>query len=427
MDARSEAADAVTAGRAGVACCVALCGLFFCGCSNGSAREPIRIGILHSLSGTMALSEKPVVEATLLAIEDLNARGGVLRRRVDAITVDAQSDPATFASEAERLITRDKVAALFGCWTSASRKHIRTVVERHNHLLFYPVQYEGLELSPNIVYAGAAPNQQIIPAVKWCFDHLGKRFFLVGSDYVYPRTANAIIKDQVGALGGEIAGEEYILLGERQVEGVVEKIVRGQPSVILNTINGDSNIAFFRALRERGLMPGKNPVMSFSVAEREVASIGPALMAGHYAAWNYFQSLSTPQNREFVKRFQARYGADRVVSDPMEAAYVAIHLWAQAVEAARTVDSAVVRRNIGDQSYLGPGGMVYVDRTTQHTWKVVRLGRIQPDGQFDIVWSSEHPIRPVPYPVYRRQSEWDDFLLRLYKGWGGQWVNPGGR
>ena len=305
MDARSKAADAVTTGRAAVACCVVLSGLFFCSCSDGASREPIRIGVLHSLSGTMAFSEKPVVEATLLAIEDLNARGGLLGRRVEAVTADAKSDPATFASEAERLITRDKVAALFGCWTSASRKYVRTVVERHNQLLFYPVQYEGLELSPNIVYAGAAPNQQIIPAVKWCFDHLGKRFFLVGSDYVFPRTANAIIKDQVGALGGEIVGEEYILLGERQAEGVAEKIARARPSVILNTINGDSNIAFFHALRKRGLAPAQIPVMSFSIAEREVASIGPALMAGDYAAWNYFQSLSTPQNQEFVQRFQA--------------------------------------------------------------------------------------------------------------------------
>ncbi len=427
MDARSKAAEAVTTGRAAVACCVVLSGLFFCSCSDGASREPIRIGVLHSLTGTMAFSEKPVVEATLLAIENLNARGGLLGRQVEAITADAKSDPATFASEAERLITRDKVAALFGCWTSASRKYVRTVVERHNQLLFYPVQYEGLELSRNIVYAGAAPNQQIIPAVKWCFDHLGKRFFLVGSDYIFPRTANAIIKDQVGALGGEIAGEEYIALGEKQAEGMVEKIARARPSVILNTLNGDSNIAFFHALRKQGVAPAQIPVMSFSIAEREVASIGPALVAGDYAAWNYFQSLNTPQNQEFVQHIQDRYGADRVVSDPMEAAYVAVHLWAQAVEAARTADCAEVRRHIGDQSYLGPGGMVYVDRNTQHTWKVVRLGRIRTDGQFDIVWSSEHPVRPVPYPVYRRQAEWDDFLLTLYKGWGGRWMNPGGQ
>ena len=427
MQARSKVRDVVTTGRAAVAYCVALSGLFFFCCSNRSAREPIRIGVLHSLSGTMALSERPVIDATLLAVEDLNVRGGLLGRRVEAFTADAKSDPATSASEAERLITRDKVAALFGCWTSASRKHVRPVVERHNQLLFYPVQYEGLELSPNIVYAGAAPNQQIIPAVKWCFDHLGQRFFLVGSDYVFPRTANAIIKDQVGALQGEIAGEEYILLGEEQLDDVAEKIVQTRPTVILNTINGDSNIAFFHALRKRGVTPGQIPVMSFSIAEREVAGIGPALMAGEYAAWNYFQSLDTPQNQEFVQDLQTRYGADRVISDPMEAAYVAVHLWAQAVEAARTADSAEVRRHIGDQSYLGPGGMVYVDRVSQHTWKVVRLGRIRTDGQFDVVWSSEHPVRPVPYPVYRQKAEWDEFLLALYKGWGGRWMNPGGQ
>ena len=342
-------------------------GLFFCGCSKRTAPESIRIGVLHSLSGTMALSEKPVAEATLLAVEDLNARGGVLGSRVEAVTADARSDPAAFAVEAERLINQEKVAALFGCWTSASRKYVRPIVEKYNQLLFYPVQYEGLELSPNIVYAGAAPNQQIIPAVKWLFDHLGKRFFLVGSDYVFPRTANAIIKDQVGALQGEIVGEEYILLGSRQVEGVVEKIARARPSVILNTINGDSNVAFFQALRKRGIRAEDTPVMSFSIAEGEVGAIGADVLAGDYAAWNYFQSLDTPENREFVQRFRARFGSDRVVSDPMEAAYLSVHLWAQAVEAAQTPDAAVVQRSIGDQSYLGPGGMVYVDRATQHT------------------------------------------------------------
>ena len=400
-------------------------GLFFCGCSKRTAPESIRIGVLHSLSGTMALSEKPVAEATLLAVEDLNARGGVLGSRVEAVTADARSDPAAFAVEAERLINQEKVAALFGCWTSASRKYVRPIVEKYNQLLFYPVQYEGLELSPNIVYAGAAPNQQIIPAVKWLFDHLGKRFFLVGSDYVFPRTANAIIKDQVGALQGEIVGEEYILLGSRQVEGVVEKIARARPSVILNTINGDSNVAFFQALRKRGIRAEDTPVMSFSIAEGEVGAIGADVLAGDYAAWNYFQSLDTPENREFVQRFRARFGSDRVVSDPMVAAYLAVHLWAQAVEAAQTPDAAVVQRSIGDQSYLGPGGMVYVDRATQHTWKIVRLGRIRRDGQFDVVWSSEDPVRPVPYPVYRRRDEWDDFLGALYQGWGGRWENTG--
>src|SRR5262249_17250382 len=283
MNGRSRAADGVTASCPSLACCVAP-SLFFCGCSSG-AREPIRIGVLHSLTGTMAFSERPVIEATLLAIEDLNAQGGLLGRRLEAITADGQSEPATFASEAERLITQDKVAALFGCWTSASRKYIRPVVERHNQLLFYPVQYEGLELSPNIVYAGASPNQQIIPAVKWLFDNLGKRFFLVGSDYVFPRTANAIIKDQVGALQGEIVGEEYILLGSRDVEGVVEKIARVRPSVILNTINGDSNVAFFQALRKRGIRAEDTPVMSFSIAEGEVGAIGGDVLAGDYAAW----------------------------------------------------------------------------------------------------------------------------------------------
>lgn len=399
---------------------------FWAGGVYGRARHPpIRVGVLHSLTGTMAMSEKSVAQATLMALEEINERGGPLDRPLDPVVLDGASDPAAFARGAERLITRDRVATVFGCWTSASRKTVRPVFERHDHLLVYPVQYEGLEQSPNIIYTGAAPNQQIVPAVKWAFDHLGRRFFLAGSDYVFPRTANAIIKDQVSALRGAVAGEEYLPLGSKDVSGLVARIRAAKPDVIFNTINGDSNVAFFRALRAAGITPDRIPTMSFSIAEDELRGMDPRETAGDYATWNYFQSLPGDANRRFVERFRHKYGADRVTDDPVEAAYFGVHLWAQAVEDAGSDDPRAIRRAIRRQSFRAPEGIVYVDPENGHTWKSVRVGRIRADGQFDVVWSSDKPVRPVPYPIFRSRPEWDAFLDDLYRGWGGQWAKPG--
>lgn len=386
--------------------------------------EPIKVGILHSLTGTMAISEKSVVDATVMAIEEINAAGGVVGRKLQPVIVDGRSDWPTFAAEAERLIVDEKVSVVFGCWTSASRKTVKPVFEKHGHLLFYPVQYEGLEQSPNIIYTGAAPNQQIIPAVKWCFDNIGKRVFLVGSDYVFPRTANAIIKEQVSALRGELLGEEYVPLGSVEVDAIAARIAELRPDVVLNSVNGDSNVALFRALRAAGVTPDRTPTLSFSIAEDELRSMGVRDMVGDYAAWNYFQSVASPENETFVKSFKARYGADRVTDDPMEAAYFGVKLWAQAVEDAGTPEVARVREKVAKQSCKAPGGIVYVDVETQHTWKVVRIGKIRSDGQFDVVWSSERPVRPVPYPIYRSKVEWEKFLVDLYEGWGGSWARP---
>jgi urea transport system substrate-binding protein len=389
-----------------------------------AARDPIRVGVLHSLTGTMAISERAVVDATLLAIDEVNRSGGVLGRPVEAIVRDGASDWPTFAREAERLILEDRAAATFGCWTSASRKQVKPIVEQHRHLLFYPLQYEGLEDSPYIVYTGAAPNQQIIPAVRWAADNLGRRFYLVGSDYVFPRTANAIIRHVVGILGGAVVGEDYLLLGNRDTQPIVERIQRAQPDVILNTINGDSNIAFFEDLRRAGVTAGKVPTMSFSIAETELSSMNRAHVAGDYAAWNYFQSIEREENRAFLSRLHRTYGASRVAADPMEAAYVGVHLWALAANDARSIETEAVRRALGDQSYPAPQGVVYVDPETQHTWKMVRIGRIRSDGQFEIVWESGKPVRPAPYPPYRSRAEWDAFLQALHDGWRG-WANSG--
>jgi len=367
-----------------------------------------------------------IADATLLAIEEISTAHRVLGR-LEPVVVDGQSDGPAFARGVQQLIVQERVSVVFGCWTSASRKTVKPVFEQHNHLLLCPVQYEGLEQSPNTVYTGAAPNQQIVPAVKWCLDRLGRRFFLVASDHVFPRAANEVIRDQVTALRGEIVGEEYIPLGSHEVGRAVRAIVAQQPDVILNTINGDTHVAFFAALRQAGITPERIPTMSFSIAEDELRTLGCQRMVGDYACWNHFQSIDTPENRRYVAGFQARHGPDRSTDDPLEAAYFGGELWAQAATEAGTDEVGAVRAALPDQSLLAPEGLVHVDADSNRTWKTVRIGRIRADGQFTIVWSSQTAIRPVPHPSYRSQSDWDAFLRGLHEGWGRQWAAPATR
>jgi urea transport system substrate-binding protein len=390
-------------------------------------KPAIKVGILHSLTGTMAISEKAVVDGELLAIDEINAHGGLLGRQIKPIIVDGKSDSQKFASLAEQLITQDKVSAIFGCWTSACRKTVKPIFEKYDHLLFYPVQYEGLEQSPNIIYLGAAPNQQIIPAVKWLIDHVGKTFFLIGSDYVFPRTANEIIKDQIKSFGGKIVGEDYLILGSNNnsVDKMVNDIRLAKPDVILNTINGRDNIQFFHALKNAGITAKTIPVMSFSIAEDELKSMNSTDMAGNFAAWNYFQSIPNQLNTDFVKKFKDKYGQNRVTDDPIETGYFGVYLWAQAVIDAQSDAVEDVKRTIKKQSFNAPEGIVYINPDNQHTWRTVRIGKIRKDGQFDIVWSSIKPIEPVPYPSSRNKKDWEQFLHDLYTKWQGNWVNPG--
>ena len=385
--------------------------------------HPIKVGVLHSLSGTMAISERPVADATLLAIEEINERGGVLGRKVEPILVDGKSDWQTFAHEAERLITEEKVSAVFGGWTSASRKTMKPVFEEYNHLLFYPVQYEGLEESPNIIYTGAAPNQQVIPAIDWAFKNLGTKFFLVGSDYVFPRSANAIMTERINELGGKVVGEEYKVLGSKDFSGVVKKIKEAKPDVILNTINGDSNIWFFYELRQAGITSKHIPTISFSIAESEIQQLNVADVSGDYAAWNYFQSIDFPENEIFVENFKTKYGQDRVTSDPMEAAYIGVYIFAKAAEKAKSDDVNKIREAVKGITFVAPEGIVGVDPETQHLSKTVRVGKILDNGQFEIVASSEAGIMPIPYPSYKSEEEWDTFLNNLYEGWDKNWAN----
>lgn len=388
-------------------------------------KPPIKVGILHSTTGTMAISEKSMVDAELLAIEELNHKGGLLGRRIEPVVCDYQSDWPTAAKKAEKLIQDDKVSTVFGCWTSASRKSVKPVFEKYDHLLIYPMAYEGLEQSPNIIYVGAAPNQQIIPAIKWAFDHLGKRFFLVGSDYVWPHCVNEIAKDQIKALGGEVVGEAYLLLDSSEVGGLIEQIKAAKPNVIFSSVVGESNVAFYRGLVNAGIKPGEMPVFSVSIAEDELRRLPIKDMVGNYCAWNYFQSLDRPENKAFVERFQAKYGRDRVTSDVIEAAYISVLLWAQGVQTADSDDVQAIRHAILGHDLNAPEGLVSVDRETQHTWRPVNIGKIRPDGQFEIIWSSHKSIRPQPFPLSRSRSDWEAYLKSLYEGWGGAWSNPG--
>lgn len=367
------------------------------GSSSSNSSNTIKVGILHSLSGTMAISETSVRDAELLAIKEINAQGGVLGKKIEPIVEDGASDWPTFAEKAKKLLQQDKVVTIFGGWTSASRKAMLPVVEENNGLLWYPVQYEGMESSPNIFYSGAAPNQQIVPAVDWLLKNRGTKFFLLGSDYVFPRTANAAIKAQLAAEGGKLVGEEYTPLGHTDYNTIIAKIKEDKPQVIFNTLNGDSNVAFFKQLKDAGITSKDLTVLSVSIAEEEIRGIGAENLQGYLASWNYYQTTDTPENKEFVKKYKAAYGQDRVTDDPIEAAYDQVHLWAKAVAKAGSTDVDKVKKAAKGIEFDAPEGKVKIDGDNQHLYKPVRIGEIQADGQFKEVWNSGQPIKPDPY------------------------------
>ncbi len=386
-------------------------------------RRPIVVGILHSETGPMAVSERSMIDAEVLALEQINDAGGLLGRPVRWVIADGASDWPTFAREADRLINNERAEVIFGCWTSASRKSVLPVVEAADHLLVYPMAYEGLETSPQVIYTGAAPNQQITPAVQWCHTTLAaRRFFLIGSDYIWPHCVNAIISDQLTGLGAEKVGEEYVPFGSTDVAGYVEQIRKAKPDVVLCSVVGDSVLAFFETLKEAGIDPEEIPVVTFALAEDELRSIDHADLVGHYAAWNYFQSIDRAENRQFVADFKARYGQDRVTSDVIAAASNSVRLWANAVRESGTTEVRQVRNAMRRQSLDAPEGIIAVDPETQHTWRPVYLAKIRADGQFDIVWSSKVAVRPVPYPITRSRAAWTALVDDLHRRWGG-WAN----
>ena len=381
------------------------------------AADTIKVGILHSLSGTMAISETALKETALMTIEEINAKGGVLGKKLEPVVVDPASNWPLFAEKARQLLTKDKVAVTFGCWTSVSRKSVLPVYKELNGLLFYPVQYEGEELEKNVFYTGAAPNQQAIPAVEYLMSKDGgeaKRFVLLGTDYVYPRTTNKILRAFLKTKGVADADimEEYTPFGHSDYQTIIAKIKKfaseGKKTAVVSTINGDSNVPFYKELGNAGLKATDVPVVAFSVGEEELRGVDAKPLVGHLAAWNYFQSLKNPENARFIKMYKdwavrkkLPNAGTVVTNDPMEATYIGIHMWAQAVEKAKSTDTDKVIAAMAGQSFKAPSGFtVKMDEKNHHLHKPVFLGEVKADGQFSVVWKTPGPVKAAPWSPY---------------------------
>ncbi len=380
------------------------------------AADTIKVGILHSLSGTMAISETVLKDVALMTIEEINAKGGVLGRKLEPVVVDPASNWPLFAEKARQLVAQDKVAVMFGCWTSVSRKSVLPVVEELNGLLFYPVQYEGEELSKNVFYTGAAPNQQAIPAVEYLMSKDGggaRRFVLLGTDYVYPRTTNKILRAFLKSKGvaDKDIDEKYTPFGHSDYQTIVadiKKFSAGGKTAVISTINGDSNVPFYKELGNQGLKATDVPVVAFSVGEEELRGVDTKPLVGHLAAWNYFMSLKNPTNDKFKAQWAAYAkarklpGADKpLTNDPMEATYVGIHMWKQAVEKAKSTDIDKVVAAMAGQTFAAPDGFTLtMDAKNHHLHKPVFIGEIKADGQFNVVWKTKEPIAAKPWSPY---------------------------
>ena len=396
----------------------ALAPALFTGCSVGipPRARSVPLGLLHSQTGPLAISATSLRDIQLFACEEINAAGGVLGRRLDVKAPDPKSRVDLFERRARSLLDAGCVA-VFGCWTSSSRKAVLPLFEERDKLLFYAVQYEGNESSRNVVYGGMVPNQQILPAIDWLLGPDGgdrKKIYLLGSDYVYPRTANYVTRKYLETKSLKPVGEAYYPLGHSDFTGEVKRIMASGADCILNTINGDSNIGFFAALAAAKVDPAKLPVISTSIAEDELRSLLPEQVKGHYATSCYFQSLPTTANRRWIADFRHEFGFDRVTGDPLEPGYCLVQLWKKAVEKAGSFETAAVRQACADGlEFAGPGGPIRLDPKTQHCTRFFRLGRIRGDRQFDIVAESPTPIDPEPYPPF------------AFPGWKCDWTKGG--
>ena len=378
--------------------------------------KTVKVGIMHSLSGTMAISETVLKDVALMAIDEINAKGGVMGAKIEPVVVDPASNWPLFAEKARQLLTQDKVAVTFGCWTSVSRKSVLPVFEELNGLLFYPVQYEGEELSKNVFYTGAAPNQQAIPAVEYLMSKDGggaKRFVLLGTDYVYPRTTNKILRAFLKSKGvaDKDIDEKYTPFGHADYQTIVadiKKFSAGGKTAVISTINGDSNVPFYKELGNQGLKATDVPVVAFSVGEEELRGVETKPLVGHLAAWNYFMSVKNPSNDAFKAKWAAYAkakklpGADKpLTNDPMEATYIGIYMWKQAVEKAKTFDVDKVITAVGGQTFTAPSGFpVKMDEKNHHLHKPVLIGEVKADGQFNVVWKTKGPIKAQPWSPF---------------------------
>jgi urea transport system substrate-binding protein len=387
-------------------------------------REPLKIGVLHSLTGTYADNERVMADAILLAVDEINEHSGVLGRKIQPVLKDGASDELLFADLAEKLIKEDGVMTLFGCWSSASRKRVAAVCAKHDHLLVYSVMYEGLEQSPYVIYVGGAPNQQLQPVARWAYADLAKRrFFLVGSENVSSRASNQILKHELLRLGAEVVGEEYVPVEGTQFAPIVDKIKATQADLVLNTVDGGSNLAFFQAMRAGRVRPDRVPTLWLGIGEAEMGSLSLREMVGDYSAWPYFQSVEGEANQEFLKRFQARYPT-RQASDAAVVSYCAVYLWKQAVEAAGSADVRAIRQAFRGQKLDAPEGPIRIDPDNQHAWRMARIAQLTESLRFKVVHRSVEPLAPEPFPRPPPRAEWEVYLKSLYDGWGQRWEGP---
>ena len=382
--------------------------------ATAQTQGTIKIGVLHSLSGTMAISETTLKDTILMMVDDINRKGGLLGKKVEAVVVDPASNWPLFAEKARDLLSKEKVAAVFGCWTSVSRKSVLPVFEELNGLLFYPVQYEGEESSRNVFYTGAAPNQQAIPAVEYLMADEGgaaRRWVLEGTDYVYPRTTNKILEAFLSSKG--VAADDikinYTPFGysdwQTEVAAIKSFASSGKKTAVVSTINGDANVPFYKELANAGVKASEIPVVAFSVGEEELAGIDTKNLIGHLAAWNYFESVKNPTNDAFIKQWHEFIkNPKRVTNDPMEAHYIGFKMWAQAVRQAGTTDVDAVRQAMYGQKVKAPSGFTSVMNTNHHLSKPVMIGEIQPDGQFEIVWQTKDVIKADAWSPFIPES-----------------------
>jgi urea transport system substrate-binding protein len=363
-----------------------------------SAQSTVKLGLLHSMTGTIAIAEASLVDAEKMAIDEINAAGGILGRKIEIVLEDGASENSVFAEKARKLLERDKVAAIIGCYTSASRKAILPALTRAKGLLYYPTYYEGQEQDKQVFYPSQEATQSVVAAVNWMAKEKGKKFFLVGSDYIYPRTCNKIARPTITKAGGTVLGEEYAPLGHTEFSTIINKIKATNPDCIYSTVVGGSNVAFYKQLRAAGLDGTKVTLLSTVVSENEIEGIGKDNAVGYYACMGYFQSIKSPVNEKFVKAFKAKYGQDRVIGDPMQVAYNSVYLWKLAVEKAKSFEVAKVIAASGGIELNAPEGTVRIHATNHHVWKKVRIGKARADGQFDIVWEAPALIEPNPFP-----------------------------
>lgn len=380
--------------------------------------DPIKVGVLHAQTGVMAVSEKPVIDAILMGIEEINRTGGVLGRQLEAVVVDTQSSDARAVILSKQLIEQDQVQAVFGCWTSSCRKSVKPIFEHHNHLLFYPVQYEGLESSENIIYLGAVPNQQIMPGTLWFQRQFGPRFLLIASDYVFPRVANKLISNQLNALSATVVGEFYYPLGHQDFSSIPNYIKANNITAIINTVNGSSNTQLFKVLTEQNV---KTPILSFSLSEQEIKSLSISKHNNIYAAESYFQSITSNRNDEFKHKLVSKLGKRAIISAPMVAAYNGVHLWRNTIEKFKSFRPSRVRQYVLGEMVSGPSGDVRISMMNHHTWSPFYLAKLNTSNKFEIVEKIESAIRPLPFPSYGNKQYWYDYLQSLYLGWGKSW------